>query len=67
MSKSFRLLISLIASVLSLISMIVGIMLVNALNYPFWRMIGYDLIFVCQFLSFLWCAVLYTRKEICDE
>ena len=67
MMKPYRLLVSLVAAVFSLLSMIVGIMLVNAVRLTFWQMICYDLLFVFQFLTFLWCAILYTRRKDCEE
>lgn len=56
-----KFIVSLVATVLSLIAMIIGIMLVNSVNLTFWQMICYDLLFVLQFLTFLWCAILYRR------
>ena len=52
----------LIATVLSLISMIIGIMLVNSVTLTFWQMICYDLLFVLQFAAFLWCAIVYAKN-----
>ena len=52
----------LIATVFSLLAAIVGIMLVNSVKLTFWQMICYDLLFIVQFLTFLWCAIVYARK-----
>ena len=67
MIKPYRFLVGLVATVFSLFSMIIGIMLVNAIALTFWQMIWYDLLFVIQFLTFLWCAILYGRRQNCDE
>ena len=56
-----KFIVSLVATVLSLMAMIIGIMLVNSVSLTFWQMICYDLLFVLQFLTFLWCAILYRR------
>lgn len=62
-----KFIVSLVATVLSLMAMIIGIMLVNSVNLTFWQMISYDLLFVLQFLSFLWCAILYRRDLTSDN
>ena len=48
-------------------AMIIGIMLVNSVRLTFWQMISYDLLFVVQFLTFLWCALLYGRQLTSDS
>ena len=58
-----KLIIGIIATVFSFAAMVLGIMLVNFVNLTFWRMIWYDLIFVVQFLTFLWCAIVFTRRS----
>ena len=65
MSKPFQFLVGILATVFSLLSMVVGIMLTNSVTLTFWQMICYDGIFVIAFLTFLWCAVLFTRS--CGE
>ena len=67
MMTTYRFLVSLAATVFSLFSMIIGIMLVNSVQLTFWQMIWYDLLFVIQFLTFLWCAILYGRRQSCSE
>ena len=66
-SKSYKLFVSLFATVMSLLSLAAGIMLVNSLTFGFWQMIGYDLIFVGQFFTFLWCAIIYYRNLKQDD
>ena len=56
-----------IATVFTLAALVTGIMLTNSVSISFTRMICYDLIFVGQFLTFLWCAVtFYPRQESQD-
>ena len=62
-----KFIVSLIATVFSLMAMIIGIMLVNSVRLTFWQMISYDLLFVVQFLTFLWCALLYGRQLTSDS
>ena len=62
-----KFIVSLIATVFSLMAMIIGIMLVNSVRLTFWQMISYDLLFVVQFLTFLWCALLYGRQLTADH
>lgn len=61
MYKTYRLFVSLLATVFSLLSMVVGIMLVNSVTLSFWQMVCYDLIFLGQFVVFLWCGIVYYR------
>lgn len=63
MSKSFQQFVGILAAIFSVISMVLGIMLTNSVNITFWRMIFYDLVFVIQFLTFLWCAVVFTKSQ----
>lgn len=62
-----KFIVSLLATVFSLMAMIIGIMLVNSVRLTFWQMISYDLLFVVQFLTFLWCALLYGRQLTSDS
>ena len=62
-----KFIVSLVATVFSLMAMIIGIMLVNSVRLTFWQMISYDLLFVVQFLTFLWCALLYGRQLTSDS
>ena len=59
----YRFIVSLFAAAVSLIAMVCGILLANSANLTFWQMISYDLLFAGQFLTCIWCAVLYTRDE----
>lgn len=63
MNTAFQLMVSVLATIFSLLSMIAGIMLANTAVLTFWQMIVYDLVFILQFLTFLWCAVIYVRKN----
>ena len=63
MSKSSLFFVGVLATIFSLLSMVVGIMLTNSVTLTFWRMICYDAIFVIAFLTFVWCAVLFTRSS----
>ena len=62
MGKSYTLFVSLLATVFSLAAMAAGIMLANTAPVTFWQMICYDLIFIVQFLTFLWCGLVYYRQ-----
>lgn len=63
MNKSFQTFVGAIAGIFSLVSMVLGIVLTNSVNITFWRMIAYDMVFVVQFLTFLWCAVVFARNQ----
>lgn len=66
MNKSYKLFVSLLATVLSLVSMVVGIMLANSVELTFTQMLAADGLFVLQFLGILWCGLVFYGKP-CNE
>ena len=62
MSTPYKFFVGVLSTVLSLMSMVVGIMLTNSVTLTFWKMISYDAIFLFAFLTFVWCAILFTRN-----
>lgn len=59
MQKTYQLTVSLLATVLSLVSMVLGIILTNSVQMSFSRMVVCDAVFVLQFLSILWCGLAF--------
>ena len=62
MMKPYQLFVSLFATVCSLLTLVIGIMLVSGSGLTLFQTACYDLLFVGQFLMFLWCAILYGRS-----
>ena len=63
----YKFFVSILATVFTLLSLIVGIMLANSPTLTFMQMICYDVIFIGQFLTFLWCAILFYRNPQKEE
>ena len=59
MNQSYKLFVSLLATVLSLIAMVLGIILTNSVTLGFWQMLSYDAVFILAFLSILWCGLVF--------